>query len=77
MESSILSDHDPVYVVLRLKKIWRKQVYITAKSLKHYQPSAFNEDISQAPCLTVYAFDVFDDKLGVFHWLFMDRSCTS
>ena len=32
METSILSDHDLVYVVLRLKKIWRKPVYITAKS---------------------------------------------
>lgn len=67
MESSIFSDHDLVYVVLRLKKILRKPVYITAKSLKHYQPNAFYEDISQAPCLTVDAFDVFDDKLGVFH----------
>ena len=67
MESSIFGDHDLVYVVLRLKKISRKPVYITAKSLKHYQPNAFYEEMSQAPCSTVDVFDVFDDKLGVFH----------
>ena len=48
MESSI-SDHDLVYVTLRLKKVRPKPVYITTRSFKHYSPIDFSNDVSLAP----------------------------
>ena len=45
MESSI-SDHDLVYVTLKLKKARSKPVYITTRSYKQYNPEAFYNDVS-------------------------------
>lgn len=71
MECSI-SDHDLVYVVLRLKNIRRRPVYITVRSFKHYHPNAFCKDISQAPWSIVDVFDHAEEKLYVFNSLFID-----
>ena len=65
MENSI-SDHDLVYVTLRLKKARSKPVYITTRSFKHYSPVDFNSDVSLAPWSIVNVFDNVEDKLYAF-----------
>ena len=71
MESSI-SDHDLVYVILRLKKARAKPVYVTTRSFKHYKPHAFHNDVSLVLWSTVDIFDDVDDKLYAFNLLFND-----
>ena len=61
MESSI-SDHDLVYVALRLKKARTKPVFITTRSFKRYNSQAFNNDVALAPWSVVDAFDDVEDK---------------
>ena len=69
MENSI-SDHDLVYVTLRLKKARSKPVYITTRSFKLYSPVDFNSDVSLAPWSIVDVFDDVEDKLYAFDLLF-------
>ena len=71
MESSI-SDHDLVYVTLRLKKARPKPVYITTRSFKHYSPIDFSNDVSLAPWSIVDVFDDVEDKLYAFDSLFTE-----
>ena len=71
MESSI-SDHDLVYVALRLRKARTKPVFITTRSFKHYNSQAFNNDVALAPWSIVDAFDDVEDKLHAFNSLFND-----
>ena len=71
MENSI-SDHDLVYVTLRLKKPRSKPVYITTRSFKHYSPVNFNSDVSLAPWSIVDVFDDVEDKLYSFDMLFTE-----
>ena len=71
MESSI-SDHDLVYVTLRLKKARSKPVYITTRSFKHYSPIDFSNDVSLAPWSIVDVFDDVEDKLYAFDSLFTE-----
>ncbi|CAB4033454.1 RNA-directed DNA polymerase from transposon BS, partial [Paramuricea clavata] len=71
MESSI-SDHDLVYVALRLKKARTKPVFITTRSFKHFNSQAFNNDVALAPWSIVDAFDDVEDKLQAFNSLFID-----
>ena len=65
-----VSDHDLIYVMLRLKKPRTKPVYITTRSFKNYKPEAFYNDISLAPWSIVDIFDEVDDKLHEFNSLF-------
>ena len=65
-----VSDHDLIYVMLRLKKPRTKPVYITTRSFKNYKPEAFYNDISLAPWSIVDIFDEVNDKLHVFNSLF-------
>ena len=69
LQSSI-SDHDLVYVTLRLKKPRTKPVFITSRSFKHYKPERFYEDISVAPWSVVDVFSDVEDKLYAFNSLF-------
>lgn len=69
LESSI-SDHDLVYITLKLKKERSKPVYITTRSYKHYKADAFHDDIAKAPWSIVDVFDEVEDKLHVFNLLF-------
>ena len=71
MENSI-TDHDLVYVTLRLKKARSKPVYITTRSFKHYSPVDFDSDITLAPWSTVDVFDAVEDKLYAFDLLFTE-----
>ena len=69
LESSI-SDHDLVYITLKLKKERSKPVYITTRSYKHYKADTFRDDIAKAPWSIVDVFDEVEDKLHVFNLLF-------
>ena len=69
LESSI-SDHDLVYITLKLKKERSKPVYITTRSYKHYKADAFYDDVSKAPWSIIDVFDDVEDKLHVFNLLF-------
>ena len=62
LESSI-SDHDLVYITLKLKKERFKPVYITSRSYKHYKTEAFYDYIFMAPWSIVDVFDNVEDKL--------------
>ena len=68
----LISDHDLVYVALRLKKARTKPVFITTRSFKHYNSQAFNNDVALAPWSIVDAFDDVEDKLHAFNSLFND-----
>lgn len=67
---SSISDHDLVYITLKLKKERSKPVYITTRSYKHYKADAFHGDVSKAPWSIVDVFDDVEDKLHVFNLLF-------
>ena len=71
MESSI-SDHELIYVTLRLKKARSKPIYITTRSFKHYSPIDFNNDVSLAPWSIVDVFDDVEDKIYAFDSLFTE-----
>ena len=71
LQSSV-SDHDLVYVTLRLKKARPKPVFITTRSFKHYNPEAFCNDVSLAPWSVVDIFSDVEDKLYAFDSLFND-----
>ena len=53
-----------------LKVSWPKTTYITTRSLKNYNPDAFQFDMSCAPWSVVEVFDDVDDKLHAFDLLF-------
>ena len=68
MDSSI-SDHDMVFAVLHLKVSRPRTTYITTRSLKKYNPDAFQFDMSGAPWSVVEVFDDVDDILHAFDLL--------
>ena len=65
-----ISNHDLVYVTLKVKMTRPKQTYITTRSFKHYNHDAFNRDISMAPWSVIDNFDDVENKLNAFHLLF-------
>ena len=69
MDSSI-NDHDMVFAVLHVKVSRPKTTYITTRSLKNYNPDAFQFDMSCAPWSVVEVLDDVDDKLHAFDLLF-------
>ena len=70
VKDSSVSDHDIVFAILRLKVSRPRIRYITTRSLKNYNPDAFQLDMSYAPWSVVEVFDDFEDKLHVFDLLF-------
>lgn len=66
-----LSDHaDLVYVVLGLKRIHPKPVYITTCSFEHDDRDGFRRDISLAHWSVTDSFEDVEGKLNVFNLLF-------
>ena len=65
-----ISDHDLVCVRLLLEKELAKPVFITTRSFKRYDQSAFQRDMSPAPWSVVDTFDNVEDKLNAFHLIF-------
>ena len=67
---SSISDHDLVYVTLRLKKQRTPSTFRTIRSFKNYSSERFNNDITRAPWSVLETFDDPDDKLHAFNLLF-------
>ena len=69
---SSISDHDLVYMKLRLKRQKSPPIFTTTRSFKNYSPSEFLKDIATSPWSVLDTFDDPDDKLFVFNVLFND-----
>ena len=70
--TKIISDHDLVYVVLKLGKERPKPVYIKTRSFKNYIQEAFLQDFSQVPWSAVDCSDDVKDSLNAFNLLFKE-----
>lgn len=64
---SSISDHDLVYLKLRLKREKSPPIFTTTRSMKNYPPSEFLKDIATSPWSALDTFDDPDDKLFVFY----------
>ena len=69
---SSISDHDLVYMKLRLKREKSPPIFTTTRSFKNHSPSDFLKDIATSPWSVLDTFDDPDDKLFVFNVLFND-----
>ena len=67
-----ISDHDLIYVVLKLKKGRHKEIHLNIRIFRHYDPNLFRQDVSQVPWSVGDVFDEVDDKLHVFNLLLHD-----
>jgi hypothetical protein len=65
-----ISDHDLVHITLNFKKRCPKPIYISYRSYKHYDASAFARDISDVPWSVIDSLGATEDKLEAFHLLF-------
>jgi hypothetical protein len=65
-----ISDHDIVMSILALKKCRPKPVYVSVRSLKHYNKDYFCEDISNASWSVINNFEDVNDYLNAFDLLF-------
>ena len=69
--SPSISDHDLVYVTLKMKKQRLHATFVTCRSFKTDSSERFDDDITCAPCRSVLeTFDDPDNKLHVFNLLF-------
>ena len=69
---SSISDHDLVYIKLRLKREKSPPTFITTRSFKNYSSSEFLKDVATSPWSVLEIFDDPDDKLFAFNVLFND-----
>ena len=69
---SSISDHDLVYIKLRLKREKSPPTFITTRSFKNYSSSKFLKDVATSPWSVLEIFDDPDDKLFAFNVLFND-----
>jgi hypothetical protein len=65
-----ISDHDIVMSILALKKCRPKPVYVSVRSLKHYNKDSFCEDIFNASWSVINYFEDINDSLNAFDLLF-------
>ena len=63
-----ISDHLPVYVVLKLKSPKISSHYVTVRSYKNYDPDKFTSDLASHSdsLLSVFAASDVNSKLGIF-----------
>lgn len=69
---SLISDYDLVYVILKLKKVCVKFVYIIIRSFKYYSFVDFSNDVLLVLWFIVDVFDDVEDKFYVFDLLFIE-----
>lgn len=67
---NLIGDYDLVYVILRLKKVCFKLVYIIIRSFKYCSFVDFNSDVLLVLWFIVDVFDDVEDKFYVFDLLF-------
>ena len=68
--NSSISDHDLVYIILRLKRDRNSAAFVSKRSFKEYSKELFASEISLAPWSVLDIFDDPDDKLYIFNSLF-------
>lgn len=69
---STISDHNLVYISLKLKKPRIKPCYVTIRSYTNYSADNFLRDLSFAPFHIISLFDDFNDQVDVFNELFLE-----
>ena len=69
---STISDHNLVYISLKLKKPRIKSCYVTTRSYTQYKADNFLRDLSYAPFHIIGLFDDFNDQVDVFNELFLE-----
>ena len=69
---STISDHNLVYISLKLKKPRIKPCYVTIRSYTNYSADNFLRDLSYAPFHIISLFDDFNDQVDVFNELFLE-----
>ena len=69
---SSISDHDLVYIKLRLKREKSPPTFITTRSFKNYSSSEFLKDVATSTWSVLEIFDDPDDKMFAFNVLFND-----
>ena len=67
-----ISDHNLVYISLKLKKPRIKSCYVTTRSYTQYNADSFLRDLSYAPFHIIGLFDDFNDQVDVFNKLFLE-----
>ena len=68
---STISDHNLVYISLKLKKPRVKPSYVTIRSYTNYSADNFLRDLSYTPFHIISLFDDFNDQVDVFNELFL------
>ena len=77
---STISDHNQVYISLKLKKPRIKPCYITTRSYTNYSADNFLRDLSYTPFHIISLFDDFNDQVDVFNEMFQEvlkSTCSS
>ena len=69
---STISDHNLVYISLKLKKPRIKPCYVTIRSYTNYSADNFLRDLSYAPFHIISLSDDFNDQVDVFNELFLE-----
>ena len=69
---STISDHNLVYISLKLKKPRIKPCYVTIRSYTNYSADNFLRDLSYALFHIISLFDDFNDQFDVFNELFLE-----
>ena len=69
---STISDHNLVYISLKLKKPRIKPCYVTIRSYTNYSADNFLRDLSYAPFHIISLFDDFNDQVDAFNELFLE-----
>lgn len=67
--STPISDHLPIYVILKLKRPKKLPCYITVRSFKHYDPSSFISDLATNSdrFLSIFSGKDVNSKLATFN----------
>lgn len=69
---STISDHNLVYISLKLKKPRIKPSYVTIRSYTNFSADNFLRDLSYMPFHIISLFDDFNDQVDVFNELFLE-----
>ena len=69
---STISDHNLLYISLKLKKPRIKPSYVTIRGYTNYSADNFLRDLSYTPFHIISLFDEFNDQVDVFNELFLE-----
>ena len=70
--TSTISDHNLIYISLKLKKPRIKPSYVTIRCYTNYSADNFLRDLSHTPFHIISLFDEFNDQVEVFNELLLE-----